>query len=74
MRLDAIKGDLMRDVVLLDKLREKEFGTQRYTGHLYFGGGNGDVWMPQKATTKADAAVLEEGSNLALLGKTGFMI
>ncbi len=68
MRLDAIKGDLMRDIVLLDKLKEKN-SAHRKMLETYIAAGEKIIAEKTKAVKGGRASVIEAGSALSVLEK-----
>ncbi|MEX1308425.1 MAG: toxic anion resistance protein [Eubacteriales bacterium] len=68
MRLDTIKGDLTRDVVLMDKLLEKNLA-HREVLETYIAAGETVLAEKTKAAKSKAASVLEEGSALSVLEK-----
>lgn len=68
MRLDAVKGDLMRDVVLLDKLKEKNLAHRKVL-ETYIAAGEKVLAEKTKAAKNTAASVIDEGSALSVLEK-----
>ena len=68
MRLDAVKGDLTRDVVLLDKLKQKNL-KHREVLKTYIVAGEKVLAEKAKAAKSPTASVIDEGSALSILEK-----